>query len=148
MAGSFWMSASAIGANVAKSYNITLAIINLFTLPLAYILLKVGYNPVFAFIARFFIYFVLQIFRIGFVNYYLKFNKKELYGYIWNTTCIFVLMFVLIHLSNSMINISLLQMIVYILFLEMSLLSLVWIIGLNREERVYIINFFKKKYIK
>ena len=37
MAGSFWMSASAIGANVAKSYNITLAIINLFTMPLAYI---------------------------------------------------------------------------------------------------------------
>ena len=148
MAGSFWMSASAIGANVAKSYNITLAIINLFTLPLAYFLLKLGYNPVFAFIAKFFIYFVLQIFRIGFVNYYLKFNKKELYGYIWNTTCIFVLMFLLIHLSNSMVNISLLQMIVYTLCLEASILSLVWIIGLNREERVYIINFFKKKYIK
>ena len=147
MAGSFWMSASAIGANVAKGYNITLAIVNLFTLPIAYFLLSLEYSPVFAFVAKFFVYLILQIFRIGFINYYLKFNKKELYKYIWNITSIFIVMFLLGYLSNSMVDISLLRMLVYSLFLELTLLLLVWLIGLNKDERVYIINYLRKKYI-
>ena len=54
----------------------------------------------------------------------------------------------LVYLSNSIVNISLFEMIVYILLLEVSLLLLIWIIGLNREERVYIVNYLRKKYIK
>ena len=148
MSGPFSMSISAIGMNATKAYTITLTTLNLFVLPLAYLFLKLGYSPVFVFIAKFIINIILQLLRIVFINYYLKFNKNELYGYLWNIGSIFILLPLIVYFSNSMVNISLLQMIVYILFLEMSLLSLVWIIGLNREERVYIINFFKKKYIK
>ena len=148
MSGPFSMSISAIGMNATKAYTITLTTLNLFVLPLAYLFLKLGYSPVFVFIAKFIINIILQLLRIVFINYYLKFNKNELYGYLWNISSIFILLPLIVYFSNSMINISLLQMIVYILFLEMSLLSLVLIIGLNREERVYIINFFKKKYIK
>lgn len=148
MSGPFSMSISAIGMNATRAYTITLTTVNLFVLPLAYLFLKLGYNPVFVFIAKFIINIILQLLRIVFINHYLEFNKNELYKYLWNIGSIFMLLPLLVYLSNSIVNISLFEMIVYILLLEVSLLLLIWIIGLNREERVYIVNYLRKKYIK
>ena len=130
--------------NATRAYTITLTTVNLFVLPLAYLFLKLGYNPVFVFIAKFIINIILQLLRIVFINHYLEFNKNELYKYLWNIGSIFMLLPLLVYLSNSTVNISLFEMIVYILLLEVSLLLLIWIIGLNREERVYIINYLRK----
>ena len=64
MAGAFWMSALAIGTSTVKQYNIIVALIDLCTVPLAYYLFTLGYNPVFAFVGKFSTMVISQIYRL------------------------------------------------------------------------------------
>ncbi len=68
MAGAFWMSALAIGTSTVKQYNIIVALIDLCTVPLAYYLFTLGYNPVFAFVGKFSTMVISQLYRLYFIN--------------------------------------------------------------------------------
>jgi hypothetical protein len=65
LSGPFWMSAQAIG-NI-KEYNIVLTILNLLVLPIAFLLLSLGFDPVSVIIGKLFINIINQIFRYFFI---------------------------------------------------------------------------------
>ena len=78
MAGAFWMSALAIGTSTVKQYNIIVALIDLCTVPLAYYLFTLGYNPVFAFVGKFSTMVISQLYRLYFINKKLNLTTKNL----------------------------------------------------------------------
>ncbi|WP_211290026.1 MATE family efflux transporter [Mucilaginibacter auburnensis] len=142
LAGPFWVSAQAIGS--VKEYNITLTCINLLTLPLAYVLLKMGYSPVYVFAGKLAISIVLQLFRYYFINKYVKFDKKEFAGYLLRVIGIFSLLILLMVFGNKG-NSSFLEMFIGAIIIELVLSAVILIIGLESSERILIKDFLNKK---
>lgn len=143
LAGPFWMSATAIGS--IKEYNITLTLINLCTLPLAYLLLKLGYSPVYAFLGKFFIFIFMQLFRYYFVNKYLKFNRKEFLFYILRIGVIAIYLLCLLLLASQGLSPVFLQVLIGVIIMESILITLIWTIGLDKLERNMVVIFLRSK---
>jgi len=142
LAGPFWISAQAIGS--IKEYNITLTVINLFTLPLAYVLLKMGYAPIYAFVGKFFIAVALQLFRYYFINKYIRFNKKHFASYIFRVIVIFALLALILMFRNSA-TVTFIQMTWKVAVIELLLLICILLVGLENEEKKLIWSFLKNK---
>lgn len=147
VAGPFWMSATAIGASAIKEYNITLTLINLCTLPLAYFVLSLGYSPVYAFWVKLIIYVFLQLFRWHFINRKLRFDKKNFIKYVLNILFIFLFLLLLVYGSDFTSKYSFWELVFGILFVEFLLIVEIVLIGLNANERKMIFNLIKNKII-
>lgn len=143
LAGPFWMSASAIGS--IKKYNIFLTTINLCTLPVVYVLMRYGYNPVYAFYAKFIIYIIMQVFRCYFIHKYLKFNRKDFLFYLFAVSLIFIYLLALVVINNNQFAYSLVQIALGTMLLEVILLLMICTLGLSSGERVWVVNFVKSK---
>lgn len=142
LSGPFWMSAQAIG-NI-KVYNVVLTSINLLVLPLGYLLLYFGYNPVSILIGKFCISVINQFFRYYFINKYLHFDKKEFFSY---SVAIFIPFAYLIVLVLFCYNkkLSFLEFVGGTSVLEIVLLIIIIAFGINREDRKMIQTFIKNK---
>ena len=148
MAGSFWMTALAIGTNSIKQYNIVLAVIDLCTVPLAYYLFTLGYNPVYAFIGKFGIMVIMQIYRLYFINKKIKFNRKEFASYLVNISIIFALLLGLIYLSDTQHTYSFWTFVGEAVLLETSLISVILFGGLNKAEKDVLFSYLKKRVMR
>ncbi|QPB42721.1 MATE family efflux transporter [Rodentibacter haemolyticus] len=145
MAGSFWMTALAIGSNSIKQYNIILSLIDLCTVPLAYYLFTLGYNPVYAFIGRFSTALFMQIYRIYFINKKIKFNRKEFVTYLLNIGIVFSLLIGLIYLSDTQRLYSFFEFVSEAVLLESVLIVVILLFGLNRSEKAFLFSYILKK---
>jgi polysaccharide biosynthesis protein len=145
MAGSFWMTALAIGSSSVKQYNIILAIIDLCTVPLAYYLFSLGYSPVYAFIGKFFTALSMQIYRFYFINKKIKFSRVEFVTYLFNIGIIFVLLLGLIYLSDTQHSYSFFEFVAEAILLEALLIAVIIIFGLNRAEKNFLFGYILKK---
>ena len=58
-------------------------------------------KPVYAFIAKFGIMVIMQIYRLYFINKKIKFNCKEFVSYLMNIGIVFALLLDLIYLSDT-----------------------------------------------
>ncbi|MCT1526939.1 hypothetical protein [Sphingobacterium hotanense] len=145
LAGPFWMSATAIG-NI-RSYNIVLTVINLATLPIAYLILKLGYGPVYAFSAKIFTYSLMQIFRYYFINKQLRFDNKEFQRYFFQISAILIIIVGLAWFSNIEGKPTYLQLLTGTITIELLLLSVMFVFGLQQYERVLMYNFLKKRFL-
>ncbi|MDU5696161.1 MAG: polysaccharide biosynthesis protein [Haemophilus parainfluenzae] len=145
MAGAFWMSALAIGTSTVKQYNIIVALIDLCTVPLAYYLFTLGYNPVFAFVGKFSTMVISQIYRLYFINKKIKFNHKEFVSYLMNVGVVFGLLLGIIYISDTTRSYSLLEFIGQSIILEMVLICVILIFGLNTAEKNFLFSYLKKR---
>lgn len=145
MAGSFWMTALAIGTHVIKRYNIILAVIDLCTVPLAYYLFTLGYSPVYAFIGRFSTALLMQIYRFYFINKKIKFNRKEFVTYLLNISMVFALLLGLIYLSDTQRTYSFFEFVGEAILLEVVLITVILLFGLNRAEKAFLFGYILKK---
>ncbi|BFU63620.1 polysaccharide biosynthesis protein [Rodentibacter abscessus] len=145
MSGSFWMTALAIGSNSIKQYNIILSLIDLCTVPLAYYLFTLGYNPVYAFIGRFSTALFMQIYRIYFINKKIKFNRKEFVTYLLNIGMVFSLLIGLIYLSDTQRLYSFFEFLSEAVLLESVLIIVILLFGLNQAEKAFLFSYILKK---
>ncbi len=145
MAGSFWMTALAIGAQSVKQYNIVLTLIDLCTVPLAYYLFTLGFNPVYAFIGKFTTAMIMQIYRLYFINKKVKFNRSEFVSYLFNVVVIFSLMLSLIYLSDTERTYSFMAFIGGAFILEIILIAVIMLFGLNRQEKNLIFSYINQR---
>jgi O-antigen/teichoic acid export membrane protein len=141
LSGPFWMSAQAIGS--IKEYNIVLTVINLLVLPLAYLLLKLGYTPIYLLVAKFIICIVSQGFRYYFIHKYLNFNNKKLATYFISICLVFVYLAVLMGLKTGQ-NYNPIDFILKIALVELILVMIIFIFGVNSTEKKIIREAFKK----
>ena len=145
IAGSFWMTALAIGSQTIKQYNIILAIIDLCTVPLAYYLFTLGYNPVFAFIGKFCTMIIMQAYRLYFINKKIKFNRKEFVSYLLSIGIVFAFLLGLIYLSDTQRTYSLAEFVGEAVFIEVILFTLILFIGLNKAEKSFLFSDLLKR---
>lgn len=143
IAGPFWMASTAIG-NI-KTYNITLTLINFITLPLAVLLLYLGYNPIYAFSVKFFISIGMQLFRYIFIHNRLQFNRKELMGYFQHIALIIVVTISILIIGNEVEISSLWHLFLGIILLEFTLLTLIALFGVSKSERSQVLNYLGSK---
>ena len=145
MAGSFWMTALAIGSKTIKQYNVILAIIDLCTVPLAYYLFTLGYNPVYAFIGKFCTALFMQLYRLYFINKRIKFNRKEFVSYLTNISLVFALLLGLIYFSDTQRTYSFLEFVGEAFLLEVVLISVILVMGLNKTEKDFLFSYLRKR---
>lgn len=143
LAGPFWTSAMAIGS--VKEYNVTLTVINLLTLPLAYGLLRLGYSPVYAYYGKLLIHVFLQIFRFYFIHRKLNFESRVFLHYLCRILCLVLFLVSVIYGPNYSKEISLVNTVKGTFVLELSFICFIWFLGLNRNERYYVFLFFQKR---
>lgn len=72
LAGPFWVSMNATGK--IKKYQIGVSIILFLNLPIAYLLLKQGYSPIYVIGAKIILNFILFIFRLMLIKKHIKFS--------------------------------------------------------------------------
>lgn len=142
LAGPFWVSAQAIGS--IKSYNVVLTLINLLTLPLAYFVLELGFSPIYVFLTKFIISIFLQVFRYYFIHKYLKFSNNEFLKYFFKVIIFFVFLVLLILLKNHG-EVSFYEVLIGSIILCIFLFLMIFIVGLEQKEQVYIINYIQNK---
>lgn len=145
MAGPFWMTALAIGKNSVKQYNIVLSIISLCTVPVAYFLFTLGLSPVYAYIGKFIIGVIMQLYRLYFIHRHIKFNIKAFGGYLFNISIIMLWLFGLIYCSNLTRLYSLTEFVTQSAIIEISLLTVIFLFGLNRVEKQFLLQFLRKR---
>ncbi|OOF44555.1 polysaccharide biosynthesis protein [Rodentibacter trehalosifermentans] len=145
MAGSFWMTALAIGTNKIKQYNIVIAMIDLCTVPLAYFLFTLGYSPIYAFIGRFSTALSMQIYRFYFINKKIRFNRKAFVTYLCQISLIFSLLLGLVYFSNHQRTYTFFKFIGEAVLLEILLASIILLFGLNRAEKNVLFGAILKK---
>lgn len=145
MAGSFWMTALAIGAQSVKQYNIVITLIDLCTVPLAYYLFSLGFNPVYAFVGKFATSMLMQIYRIYFIHKQVKFNHQALVSYLLNVMAIFGIMLALVYFSDIQKIYSFWEFVGSATLLELVLLGLIIAFGLNRQEKDFIFSYIRKR---
>ncbi|MES2278380.1 MAG: oligosaccharide flippase family protein [Bacteroidota bacterium] len=142
LAGPFWMSAQAIG-NI-KEYNIIMTTVNFFTLPLAWLLLKLGYSPVYVFVSKFAIYTFLLLLKYYIINKYLQFDWKQFGAYLLRVVEIFAFFGLILVFKNSG-KATFFQIVWEAALVELLLLAIILLIGLEKEERNLMWDFLKKK---
>ena len=143
LSGPFWMSAQAIG-NI-KEYNIVITIINMLVLPLAYLLLYLGFDPVSVIIGRFCISIINQIFRYFFINKYLHFENREFVSYLVAILVPFVYLFVLVIFSVDNYKLNFLEFAVGTTIIEIILLAIFMVFGLSAIDRKIVKKFVEDK---
>ncbi len=143
LAGPFWISAQAIGS--IKAYNIVLTAINLLVLPVAFVLLKMGYSPASVLAGKFVISLINQLFRYYFINKYLHFNKGPFLMYFVSVGSVFLFLITLTISGSTGIQHDLYHLIKTTIFLEAILLVLVYFIGLNAKERDWLLKLLRSK---
>ncbi|MHA8106362.1 MATE family efflux transporter [Aquirufa sp. 5-AUSEE-100C1] len=143
LAGPFAISAQAI--NKIREYSIPLALFNLLTLPIAYVLLKMGCNPTIAFVLKFFISFLIQIFRYYFINKYLHFQRQQLNDYFLRVVIVFAFIILTI-LFRKEDQATFFQIIYSSIIIEVLFFVIILSTGLNKEERILMRYFLVNKF--
>lgn len=145
MAGSFWMTALAIGGQAMKRYNLIIAAIDLCTVPLAYFLFTLGYSPVYAFIGKFSTALCIQLYRFYFVNQKVQFEQRAFFTYLGQIGIIFALLLGLIYTADATHTYSFFEFIWQAMLLEISLVAVIFVFGLNKPEKQFLLQFIMKK---
>ena len=143
LSGPFWMSAAAIAQ--VKQYNIPLTIINMCILPIAYVLLKTGFSPIYVFIAKFVISLFMQGFRYKFIDKALGFTSKEVIIYFRSILVVFVLLIMVALLMKGEYIYNILEIIIGSTIIMLTLCIIILIIGVDQYERLYFYNILKQR---
>lgn len=143
IAGPFWMAATAIGK--VKTYYLILSFISFCTLPVAFLLLHLGYSPVIAFSTRALMYVISLIYRYIFVQKHLSFNRSQLTRYFFNVAVVFLFIGIAIIFGNRFQTQSLIQLFIGIVLVEFLLIIVIILFGTSQKERLIGLNFLKNK---
>lgn len=146
LSGPLWVAVQATGD--IKKYQIQISCLILLNLPLAYLVLMKGLNPVIALSFRAAFNILAYIYRIVYLTKYVSFPGKL---YLKNVTFPIMIMtlisvpiaFLLSRLANSNYQ----SLIVFITMMAINIV-LVLILGIKRQERELLVNMVKSKVSK
>lgn len=142
--GSLWVSAQATG--VIKPYMLVVGTLNIISLPLAYIFMRLGYNAGMVLIAKIIMDLLTYIYRIWFLKVHIGMSVCDyLKNVIRPVLLIICISFVLYRIFGyiTIVNLWMLILNVGICVFLMSLLC--FTMGLTKKEREYCINIIRNK---
>ncbi|WP_175546192.1 MATE family efflux transporter [Epilithonimonas mollis] len=146
LSGPFWMSVYAYGK--IKKYQVLISILLLLNLPLAHILLKLGYSPIIVLICKLILSLLTFLYRFWFVKKLNNLSRNNSLDYFKNIFIFGLYIFLCVFIfKQSLINPSNLTVFLIInLFFELLFFILILLIGLNKNEKKIIINAVNSKF--
>lgn len=145
MAGPFWMSANAIG-NI-KKYQLGIAFFLMLNLPLSYLLLHLGYPPTIVFTIKIILNLLTFLYRFIYVNIRIKFTNKDILRFVKEIVLILIITILMSYsfyyynlIENGFLNLILETLLVIVLTF-----GIVLIVGIKKEERMFLKNLILKK---
>lgn len=130
-----------------KLSNLTVGTVLCLAFPLAYLLLKIGYGPESVFWAANISMIISEFVSVFVLRKYIKYSIKE---YLFNVhfRCFIVasVSFIIPYLLyNRLMEESFIRLIFTCILTTVFTISTVWFIGFNKEMRIFIVNYIKKK---
>lgn len=129
-----------------KKYQIIVGCIQLLNFPIAYVLLKLGFNPVSTVSTVIFISIVCMITRLQLLKNMIQFPIAKFYtNVVLRGISIFILSFAIIIPIREYVNIEgWVQFIASIIVAEVICISLIYTLGLTKSEKQFILKPIKK----
>lgn len=129
-----------------KKYQIMVGGIQLMNFPLAYILLKLGFNPVTTVSSVILISIICMVTRLQLLRSMLQFPIAKFYTHVvFRTIAIFILSFTIIVPSREYINLEgWAQFSVSIILAIVICTFLIYTLGLTKSERKFVLSYVKK----
>ncbi|WP_271393654.1 MATE family efflux transporter [Aequorivita sinensis] len=130
-----------------KTYHVVISFFNIFNLPLIWLLFKINNNPISIYYVFISISILLLFLRIMFVKKLMKvdifhFFKKVLFRIIIVSLCVYLLYINFYQILSEYENfITFIWKSVIIVFL---ILTIIWIFGLTKTERIFVLNIISK----
>ncbi|MNJ97013.1 hypothetical protein D3C87_147500 [compost metagenome] len=148
LCGPLWMSAHATGK--IRNYQLSISFILLLNLPLSYLLLKLGYSPVYVLVGKLGLSFIAFIYRFYFIKKIIHLSLKDILAYVSNIIPIFILFGGVFYLlkEGRMRETTWSSFFLYTLILETIIFFSIFIIGIGKSERNLIYSFIKSKFGK
>lgn len=145
LSGPLWMSAHAVG-NI-KKYQIILSLILLLNIPVAYILLKLGFSPIYVLFGKFCIALLSFVYRLSYVKTKIRINKKDVFIYISNLLPVCLVFVITLYLVNYNIvkTNSFQEFIINTIMLEFFVILFILLLGLKKSEKSLIFSFISSK---
>lgn len=137
----FWMSINAIGK--IKIYNIVVSLSNFLVLLLGYVLLNKGYNVVIVFWSKLIILIIILLYRFVFLNKNLKFSNQQIKEYFITIFVVIFFLLGLVYYSNDF-QYNIIEIILGSLLIVVLLCFIIYLICLNKDEKLILSKFFKR----
>ncbi|GGE23822.1 MATE family efflux transporter [Sphingobacterium cellulitidis] len=142
--GPFWMSANAIG-NI-RTYQLIISLILLLNLPIAYLLLKNGYSPIFVMSTKVILNLVALIYRFYYVNQKLRFAKHQIFKYLKELFIVFIfIVFLIITVNTTVKSDDLFFILSSIVLSEIILFAAILLFGVSKNERINVYKVLLRK---
>ncbi|TXD56695.1 lipopolysaccharide biosynthesis protein [Polaribacter sp. IC066] len=147
LAGPFWVSMYATGE--IKKYQIGVALILFLNLPIAYLLLKQGFSPIYVIVGKIILNFILFLFRLLMIQKHIKFSLikviKDVYLQVIFVSTVSILSLFYI---KKLVVLEAFNFTDVAVFTGISVLvigSYIGVFGLSKEEKIKIYSLLKKK---
>lgn len=137
-----WTAIGATG-NV-KVYQIVVSIILIIEVPLTYVLFKLGFNPLYAFVTNIVVAFVAYLYRLLYIRKYIYYSLRiYLKDVVW--PCIRVTVISLpIPAYLAYISSETIEVILSFITSFLICCSMIWLVGLSSGERMLVTEFLKR----
>ena len=89
--------------------------------------------------------FVSIIAFFSIINKKIKFNRKEFVSYLTNISLVFALLLGLIYFSDTQRTYSFLEFVGEAFLLEVVLISVILMVGLNKTEKDFLFSYLRKR---
>ena len=144
LSGPFWMSAYAIG-DIGK-YQLWVSLFNILSLPIAYLLLKIGYSPIMVLVARLLIDILMFFYRLYYFTSKLQLSWPVLRAYLIRCLPILLLVAAVAFIQNRSIFPFPDTPLIALICSEMVVFAAIFFWGMKRSERTSILRFITSKY--
>lgn len=134
-----WISVQASGK--VKTYQLWISLVSLMNLPIAYVLLKMGYTPVFVMIAKVIINALIHVGRMIHLKYLIGFSFSRYFKEVLNVVFVVTLLSLSYPFFTRDASLYIIHIIISVLFT----IIIIGVLGLNKAERNFIIEKIKGK---
>jgi len=140
--GPFWMSAGAVGK--IKIYQTVISCFIFLNIPAAYLILYLGYSPIYVIAAKVIISLFTLIYRFYYANLTLKFASSEIKLYLKNIVYISIYLFLTFYI-NQFLSSNWYSFLIGSFVLETLFIFLIFFTGINSDERLSFKNLIYSK---
>ncbi len=140
------MMVGAAATGDIKRYHITIGLTLLLSLPLAWYLMRMGLSPVMVFVAQFFVYVVAQVIRCFLCRALYGFNiKSYMCKVIWPVVCVTLLSVLVPFALRWVLAEGFLRLVVTTFAATGSVLTAVFYVGLQADEKNFVKSYIQSK---
>lgn len=144
ISGPLWVSAQATG--VIKSYMLIVGTLNIISLPVAYLFMRLGYDAGMVLVAKIVMDLLTYIYRVWYLKIHINMGIREYMNYVLKPITAIALVACVMYYAFTKIGTASFTMLVANVCISVLLMMILcYSIGLSKEEKKYCITIIRKK---